>query len=337
MNRALHRGLFLLTVIGLCVHLPLANAEKDRNEQSNRVMFGLTGNPEHCKQVEAREGCRFNSLQVWIPLSREDGKPVFTREMRERIEDLDQDCIVVVKIEPCIIMKDGAKKYIDCRHFNPEHCSGDKDIDSAVRRLAREFRKLGRRVCFSFAPDANVPNSKYFANGTASDYVMATRHVVDVFRDEDCDAQSMWSIHITQPGCLTASTLYPGHEYVDILGGTVFYHPDWYGWWGPSYAELLEDMCDELKKIGRWKPIILETGIAHGRWSRQCLEDLAAVCQVNSRIAAVNCYNVCDQCDEEDNDSRKKCCHDGSWRMDDAYFETADWSFGKWLESFHYH
>jgi hypothetical protein len=133
--------------------------------------------------------------------------------------------------------------------------------DRSVTNIARTILGYQGLVYLRFAHEMNgwwYPWAESVNSNRSGDYVRAWRHVHDIFRNVGCtNVRWIWS-----PNALTASsqgtsdlgTLYPGDEYVDVLGMTAYGH-------GPSAAQTFDTTLQALQGVTHNKNIIIsETG-----------------------------------------------------------------------------
>ena len=115
------------------------------------------------------------------------------------------------------------------------------------------------RVIVRFAPEMNGdwnPWSPGVGGTTTSDYVAAWRHVVDVARSIGAtNVEWMWNPNVALPHSTPLWRLYPGSEYVDLIGLDGFN-------WGTSrpgsrwqsFRDLFEPTVRRLRVIAPDKP-----------------------------------------------------------------------------------
>jgi beta-mannanase len=133
--------------------------------------------------------------------------------------------------------------------------------DPNVKNIAKTILGYQGLVYLRFAHEMNgwwYPWAESVNSNRSGDYVRAWRHVHDIFRNVGCtNVRWIWS-----PNALTASskgtsklaTLYPGDEYVDMLGMTAYGH-------GASAAQTFDATLQALQAVTHNKNIIIsETG-----------------------------------------------------------------------------
>lgn len=111
------------------------------------------------------------------------------------------------------------------------------DFDDDIRRWAREVRSLGFPIMIEFGPECNgswFPWSAAWNGRAASDgtpigayaFRDAYRHIIDVF-DEEGAIDVTWAFHIAarpapDEAWNTASSYYPGDEWIDWVGFSAY-------------------------------------------------------------------------------------------------------------------
>jgi hypothetical protein len=132
--------------------------------------------------------------------------------------------------------------------------------DANLKRITKVIRGYHGPVYLRFAHEMNgwwYPWAESVNSNQPGGYVRAWRHVHDLFHNVGA-ANVRW---IWSPNALTASpkgtadlaALYPGDEYVDILGMTAYGH-------GASAAHTFDATLKALKAIAHKQIIISETG-----------------------------------------------------------------------------
>ena len=158
----------------------------------------------------------------------------------------------------------------------------DGDHDAFLRRWARAARRWGKPFFLRFAHEMNgnwYPWSPGVNGNSASDFVDAWRHVVDVFRRSGAqNVLWVWSPNVAYPGIATPlADVYPGDDYVDWVG------LDGYNW-GTSAGSQWQSLGDiflstyqDLVSMTDKPVMIAETASAEdggdkAAWIRQGLE-----------------------------------------------------------------
>src|SRR5919109_2661264 len=133
--------------------------------------------------------------------------------------------------------------------------------DPNFTNIAKTILGYQGLVYLRFAHEMNgwwYPWAESVNSNRSGDYVRAWRHVHDIFRNLGCtNLRWIWA-----PNALTASskgtsnltTLYPGDQYVDMLGMTAYGH-------GASAAQTFDATLQALQAVTHNKNIIIsETG-----------------------------------------------------------------------------
>ncbi|HEX6555930.1 MAG TPA: glycosyl hydrolase [Ktedonobacteraceae bacterium] len=94
--------------------------------------------------------------------------------------------------------------------------------DTYIRQWAHDAHTWGRPFYLRFAHEMNgnwFPWSPGINGNSLAEYVVAWRHVVNIFREEGAtNVQWVWSPNVTYPGITPFARLYPGDNYVDWVG-----------------------------------------------------------------------------------------------------------------------
>lgn len=148
-------------------------------------------------------------------------------------------------------------------------------FDSKIRAWAKAAKATGRPVMVEFAPEAN--GSWFPWNGLWNGGAIATeygnpnlpdgpekyrdtfRHIVSLFREEGADNVT-WVFHVDaqpqpQEPWNSMKNYYPGDEYVDWIGLSVFGAIEPAGDWYPDFTQVLDWSWDEIKVMTSTKPI----------------------------------------------------------------------------------
>jgi len=155
------------------------------------------------------------------------------------------------------------------------------DFDYDLREYARQAKSFGYPIIIEFAPEANgrwYPwNGLWNGGGTTNGYGDpnlpdgperyrdAYRHVVDLFNYENADNVT-WVFHIDSQAkpvapWNTMAQYYPGDDYVDWIGISVFGAQTVWDYWS-SFSEVLDPVYDELAALSIDKPLsIAEFGV----------------------------------------------------------------------------
>jgi len=165
------------------------------------------------------------------------------------------------------------------------------NYDRLIRELCQKAASLTSDITIRWAQEMDLGNDRYpWSEWAPVDYINAFRHFVDTCRTVGAGLHFMWSPR----GEPTMRDYYPGSDYVDFIGLTLFgfqqYEIDLYGKdlslperLGPSY-ELVADLGKEI--------YIAEFG-CHGdqAYLRRCVEEARSASAKFSRISAVIYFN----------------------------------------------
>ncbi|WP_298458824.1 glycoside hydrolase family 26 protein [uncultured Cellulomonas sp.] len=136
------------------------------------------------------------------------------------------------------------------------------DHDAYLTAWADALAAWGGPVMLRFAHEANgdwYPWSAGVNGTTAADHVAAWRHVHDLFAARGAHAvQWVWAPNVVYPGSTPLTALYPGGDYVDVVG------VDGYNW-GTSVAwerwrtpaEVFDPTLAELRALAPGKPLLV--------------------------------------------------------------------------------
>lgn len=152
--------------------------------------------------------------------------------------------------------------------YNPAYSIIIGDIDADLRRWARQLDRLDQPVLLRFMHEMNgnwYPWSVGHRGNTAAHVVSAYRHAWQVFQEEGAtDVQWVWSPNTGAPAGVRYAALYPGDQYVDIVGLDGYNGGDAlprFGGW-KSFREIFEDSLDEVARLTDRPVMIAETGSA---------------------------------------------------------------------------
>jgi hypothetical protein len=159
--------------------------------------------------------------------------------------------------------------------------------DGYLKSWGNALAKWGKPVMLRFAHEMNgdwYPWSEAVNGNSPGDYVRAWRHVHDVLTAQGAtNVRWVWAINAGGP--VPVAGLYPGHDYVDVLG------LDGYNWgtvgasWGSNWtaaAGLFGPWLDRLRSLAAGKEIIItetastELGGSKAEWIRDTVAYLDA-------------------------------------------------------------
>lgn len=227
-------------------------------------------------ELEDRIGCRLERLR-WF---QDWGEPFDLPLARSIVR---RGAAPELSWQPQVIGRDGLPRGVPYR----EIASGMHD--AYVLRFARDVRRLGARVSIAFAPEMNGDWGAFqlTAKNRPEHFVAAWRRLRRLFAEAGASVRWVWTPNIIYP-TQTASyqELYPGDEFVDLLGldgynwGTT---NEWNRWFefervfGPSLAALaaLSPKPVQLAEVGS-----AEQGGDKAAWIRGMCQSLASFPQV---------------------------------------------------------
>lgn len=177
-------------------------------------------------------------------------------------------------------------------------------FDEDLRAWARAARDFASPLIATFGPEVNgrwYPwNGSWNGGGTTSGYGDpalpdgperfrdAYRRIIGIMREEGA-CNITWVFHVNYNDWPLEEWnrlehYYPGDDYVDWLGVSIYgaQQPVQEHW--PEFAELMEPVYRRLQKLSSTKPVVIaEFGVAAGssggsqaRWAQQALAGLAA-------------------------------------------------------------
>jgi len=149
------------------------------------------------------------------------------------------------------------------------------DFDTYITKWAQDSKNWGYPYFLRFAHEMNstaYPWSEATNGNSTGDYVLAWRHVHDIFNSVGAiNVTWVWSPNVSGP--IPITQLYPGDAYVDWLGmdgyngGTAL---SWGGWL--SFSQIFNQTYQNLVSISALKPIIVaevastESGGSKASW-----------------------------------------------------------------------
>jgi hypothetical protein len=148
--------------------------------------------------------------------------------------------------------------------------------DDQIAAAARELAMWGRPIYLRFAHEMNgnwYPWAESRNGNEPGSYADAFRHVHDVFAKAGAtNVRWVWSVNIIVPNSPSLASLYPGGDYVDVVGvdGYNFGEEPSNEWRSP--AEVFDTTLDQLPDVAPDKPVLLtevasaESGGEKGEW-----------------------------------------------------------------------
>lgn len=135
--------------------------------------------------------------------------------------------------------------------------------DAYIRRFAQDVKAHGRPVIVRFAHEMNgtwFPWAERRNGNSAGEYVEAWRHVHDIFTEAGVrNVAWQWSPNILRTvEKVRLQPLYPGDEYVDIIGLSGYSKHEM------RAADVFEPALKEMQAFTRRPVLIAETGARPG-------------------------------------------------------------------------
>jgi len=142
------------------------------------------------------------------------------------------------------------------------------DHDEYIREWAGRIRDDGRTIYLSPLPEMNgfwnqwsIPIGKH----KPEDFIAAWRHIHDIFTELGCtNARFVWAPNAgDMPPEFPMELFYPGSDYVDVLGLSVYNWGTvrtWSAW--RSFEDIVTDYYDRITKLGSQPVWIAEMGCA---------------------------------------------------------------------------
>ena len=186
--------------------------------------------------------------QIWADWSRDSAASVLVRLQAITAKGRTP----ILSIDPYAISKIGKEKSL----------LGDVaagKYDSVIRDYAAGVKGAGSTIIVRWGPEMERDIDKPWSHRPTADYIAAYRHFVTTFRVVAPGTPMVWS-PVGNKGC---ETYYPGDDYVDFVGFSIYEYPkcttQWYG--APrSFADWMNEKYPPLAKFS--KPVIIaELGV----------------------------------------------------------------------------
>ncbi len=139
-------------------------------------------------------------------------------------------------------------------------------FDSNLKQWAKDARAFGKTIIMEYGTEVNdyaYPWNGYWNNGAEGneEFIKAYQHIIEVMNDEGAD-NIVWVYHIDAVSPLnetwnTLSSYYPGDEYVDWIGVSVYGTVSPYSTSAKSFTEQINVVLKEKEEFARDKPIII--------------------------------------------------------------------------------
>jgi beta-mannanase len=198
------------------------------------------------RAFDSAAGIRYE--QIWVDWSRDGASKVSAQLQAVTAKGRTP----ILSIDPYAISKIGKEKSL----------LGDVTAgkyDSVIRDYAAAVKGAGSPVIVRWGPEMERDSDKPWSAKPTADFIAAYRHFVTAFRAVAPGTPVIWS-PIGNKGC---EAYYPGDDYVDFVGFSVYEYPKctaaWYG--APrSFAAWMNEKYPPLAKFG--KPVIIaELGV----------------------------------------------------------------------------
>jgi hypothetical protein len=252
----------------------------------HRVFYGLSvpdNDPATIASLTQQTGYRPQVVNVFVKLD----SPSFGPGTLSQISGLD------------------ARPMITLEPWSWRSSRGDVDQvayslgELAAGRWDRNFTNIAKAICgyqgmvyLRFAHEMNgwwYPWAESVNSNRSRDYVRAWRHVHDIFGDVGCtNVRWIWSpnaVTSSSKGTSDLAQLYPGDDYVDLLGMTAYGH-------GASAAPTFDATLRALQAVSRHKDIIISETGADGPDKTEWITSLGQYLHRHSEIDGFIWYNT---------------------------------------------
>ncbi len=197
--------------------------------------------------------------------------------------------------------------------YNPAYSIIVGDIDDDLRRWARQLDRLDQPVMLRFMHEMNgnwYPWSVGHGGGgrnSPAHVINAYRHAWQIFQDEGAtDVQWVWSPNTGAPVGVNYASLYPGDQYVDIVGLDGYNGGSDLGRFGgwKSFREIFESSLEEVAQLTDRPVIIAETSSAEGGGDKAAwISNMFKFLETRSDVTALLWFQV-DKADQGEVDWR---------------------------------
>jgi beta-mannanase len=196
--------------------------------------------------------------QIWVDWSRDSAKSVLVQLQAITAKGRTP----ILSIDPNPIRKVGSAKSL----------LGDVAAgryDKVTRAYAAAVKAVSSPVIVRWGPEMERDNNTPWSGKPAADYIAAYRHFATAFHVAAPGTPLVWSplgregSDTAPAGTVTSDSYYPGDEFVDFVGFSVYEYPkctiQWYGV-PRSFADWMQEKYPPLAKFG--KPVIIvELGV----------------------------------------------------------------------------
>jgi len=173
------------------------------------------------------------------------------------------------------------------------------DFDAYILRTARTLRDFQRPVLVNFAHEMNgdwYPWAERVNGNRLGEYVAAYRHIHNLVASTGANNVTwVWNPNVEYPGSQSLTGLYPGHNYVDVIGVNGYNFgtsQSWSSWQNPS--QLFGSTLSKVRGLAPGKPLMIgetsssETGGNKATW----ISDLFSWLNTQSDVQAVVWFNL---------------------------------------------
>ncbi|MBP9817323.1 beta-mannosidase [Candidatus Shapirobacteria bacterium] len=206
-----------------------------------KVIIGLY---DYNSRLSALEGIEIQ--HVFVGWNNYDTK--YTSEQLDKIRDSGKN--ILITLEPWPIFSsnsDSSQLFDDIRAGR---------YDEKVNLMCDNLAKYPD-VIIRWGHEMDMPSGRYtWSGGNPQKYIESYKHFVDTCRKRAEQVKYMWS----PAGNKNLKEYYPGESYVDYVGLSIYYYPDWQKDYGSTFFDLLSSKY-ELVKNYKKKIIIAELGV----------------------------------------------------------------------------
>ena len=135
--------------------------------------------------------------------------------------------------------------------------AGDGDV--WLRSYAESVESFGYPVVISFGHEMNGNWYPWgYTRTSASDFIAAWRHVVDVFRSAGASNVTwLWTVNATQPGLdPSVRQWWPGQQWVNWVGIDGYYYRP-----GDTFSTVIGATLDEIRQFTNAPALVAETAV----------------------------------------------------------------------------
>lgn len=156
--------------------------------------------------------------------------------------------------------------------------------DTLIKNWATLIRVWGKPIMISFAPEMNGDWRPWGANvngNKASEYPIAYKHVVDIFRAQGVtNVKWVWQANTIYMGA-SIKPFYPGDDYIDYVA------VDGYNWDTSSPEEVFGVTFDQIKTFTSKPVFIGETGCPEYSGKAKWITDFFTMIKIRKLVGFV--------------------------------------------------